>query len=64
MPTQPTIAELRAEFKRCRLWVIGWSFERAMQTPTIVKTLICAIHARQRHQQACGQPIPQQPRLI
>ena len=57
-----TIADLREQYRRSRLWVRGWSFERALEVPAIVTALICGIHARQR--KTCAMRLPQQPRLI
>lgn len=43
---------LREQFRRSRLWVLGWTFARAMQCPLIVISLSRAIHARERREQA------------
>lgn len=65
MPYQPTTAELRAAFRRGRLWWLGWSFEKAMSVPYVARALALEVCAqRRRIERRQGKPAPTQPALF
>ena len=59
-PPDVTMDELRAAWDRCRvLHLRGWTFQRALGVPVLVKTLMHSAAAyRARHH------LPAQPRLL
>ncbi|MCL2829386.1 MAG: hypothetical protein FWD77_01460 [Betaproteobacteria bacterium] len=59
MPT-PNPAELKAAFQRCGLWRLGWSFERAIHTPSLRIALTCAANALRKRAEREGHPTPEQ----
>lgn len=54
------IARLKDAFRRSGLSLLGYSFERAMQTPLIRKSLACSVKAQDR----ATTKRPDQPALI
>lgn len=59
MTDAPTTAELKAAFKRCGLWRLGWTYDRAMASFTVAWSLRhAALAARSKN------PPPAQPRLF
>lgn len=61
---QPTTAELKQAFKASRLWVIGYSFHKAMSISAIRIALTCAAKAARRNAEQTGRPAPAQLGLI
>lgn len=65
MPYTPTTAELRAAFRRGRLWWLGWSYEKALSVPYVAQALANQVRAeRVRIEQQQGKPAPMQPALF
>ena len=48
MPYVPTEAELRDAFQRGRLWVLGWTFQKAMSVSYVAKSLANQVRAERR----------------
>lgn len=48
MPYTPTTAELRDAFRRGRLWVLGWTFSKAMSVPYVAQSLANQVRAERQ----------------
>lgn len=60
-----TETELRAAFKRSRLWCFGWTYERAINTENVRRSIINqAIALRRRIEAQTGKTAPIQRALI
>ena len=61
-----TEAELRTAFKRCQLWRVGWTFERAIKADSIVLRGLRnqVIASRKYFEKQNGKPAPVQQALI
>ena len=57
--TEPTTDELKAAYKRARLWAAGITYQRAIETPLVLRVLRHAATAHAKKHQP-----PQQARLI
>lgn len=63
MPYQPTTEELRAAFRRGRLWGLGWSYEKAMSVPYVAQALANQVRAERARIEARAGRLPAQMRL-
>jgi len=60
MKIHPTPAELRDAFNRAGLWQMGWTFERALQTPVLNASLANAAAAyRKKRERLQHLPTPE-----